>query len=64
MNEYSDNVQSHIYAYYTMLGFININLTANNSEIMIEFCKNIHEIIVDIEKYMRELNNSKKKGKR
>lgn len=63
MSENDNSLESHIYAYYIMLGFININLTANNSELMIEFCHNIHDIMVDIERYMSNLNISKKKKK-
>ena len=46
-----------------MLGFININLTANNSEIMKTFCENIYGIMHMIETYMESIKfNKKKKG--
>lgn len=61
MAEDDGSVKSHIYAYYLMLGFININLTANNSEIMKTFCENIYGIMHMIETYMESIKSNKKK---
>ena len=65
MSEITDNdVESHIYAYFMVYGFLNINLTANSSELTKTLCESIFDIMQSIESYMTAVNSSKKNRKK
>ena len=65
MSEITDNdVESHIYAYFMVYGFLNINLTTNSSELTKTLCESIFDIMQSIESYMTAINSSKKNRKK
>lgn len=57
-------METHIYAYFVMLGFVNINLTANSSQLTKSLCEAILNIMNSIESYMTAINSSKKGKKK
>lgn len=59
-----DTMENHIYAYFLMLGFVNINLTADSSQLTKSLCESIFNIMNSIESYMTAINSSKKGKKK
>lgn len=63
-----DSVADHVYAYYALLGFVNLNFTANRSEIVNNFREAVKEILLECASYMLKIStgkgNSKSKGSR
>ena len=58
------SIEGHIYAYYMMSGFINLNFTANSSKISEELIKSINTVMDMIDNYMTNLWESKKNKKK
>lgn len=62
----SDTVDSHVYAYFTIRAFANINMTAKQSYITNTLCESIYRIMIEMENYIEKVNAEKpqKKGKK
>lgn len=57
-------IEGHIYSYYIMIAFVNLNVTTNTSNIIIKLKKAIDTIVDKIDDHMTKLNNQKKSKKR
>lgn len=57
-------IVGHIYSYYIMIAFVNLNVTTNTSNIIIKLKKAIDTIVDKIDDHMTKLNNEKKSKKR